>query len=44
MAQAYGLRWLFTKGISKDEAIQHTIISENESLARKVFDTVAIIA
>src|SRR5260370_17338291 len=35
---------LFTKGISKDEAIQHATISGNESLARKVFDTVSIIA
>jgi len=35
---------LFTKGISKDEAIQHATISGNELLARKVFDTVSIIA
>ncbi len=35
---------LFTKGMSKDEAIRHATISGNESLARKVFDTVSIIA
>src|SRR5260370_34239891 len=35
---------LLTKGISKDEAIQYATISGNESLARKVFDTVSIIA
>ena len=35
---------LFTKGIGKDEAIQHATISGNELLARKVFDTVSIIA
>ena len=35
---------LFTKGMSKDEAIQYASIEGNESLARKVFDTVSIIA
>ncbi len=35
---------LFTKGISKDEASQHAILDGNEMLARKVLDTVSIIA
>ena len=35
---------LFTKGISKDEAFQRATFKGNEMLARKVFDTVSIIA
>ena len=35
---------LFTKGMSKDEAFQHATFKGNEMLARKVFDTVSIIA
>jgi uncharacterized protein (TIGR03083 family) len=35
---------LFTKGISKNEALQRSTINGNEVLARKVFDTVSIIA
>ena len=35
---------LFTKGISKEEAIQGSTLNGNETLARKVFDTVSIIA
>jgi uncharacterized protein (TIGR03083 family) len=35
---------LFTKGISKQEAMQHTTLTGNEELARKLLDTVSIIA
>ncbi len=35
---------LFTKGMSKDEAFQRATFKGNEMLARKVFDTVSIIA
>jgi len=35
---------LFTKGISKEEAILRATLNGNEMLARKVFDTVSIIA
>ena len=35
---------LFTKGISKDEALQQAILEGNELLALKVLDTVSIIA
>jgi uncharacterized protein (TIGR03083 family) len=35
---------LFTKGISKDEAFQRAAYKGDEKLARKVFDTVSIIA
>ena len=35
---------LFTKGISKDEAFQRATYKGDEMLARKVFDTVSIIA
>ncbi len=35
---------LFTKGISKEEAIQGSTLNGNETLARKVFDTISIIA
>ncbi len=35
---------LFTKGIGKDEAFQRASFNGNEMLARKVFDTVSIIA
>jgi hypothetical protein len=35
---------LFTKGISKEEAFQHATLNGNEMLARKVFDTISIIA
>jgi hypothetical protein len=35
---------LFTKGISKEEAMQHTTMSGTEELARKLLDTVSIIA
>jgi uncharacterized protein (TIGR03083 family) len=41
--QEYALR-LFTKGIVKDEAFQRASFNGNEMLARKVFDTVSIIA
>jgi hypothetical protein len=35
---------LFTKGMSKDEALKHATLNGNEMLARKVFDTISIIA
>ncbi len=35
---------LFTKGISKEEAMRYTTMSGNEELARKLLDTVSIIA
>ena len=35
---------LFTKGIGKDETFQCASFNGNEMLARKVFDTVSIIA
>jgi uncharacterized protein (TIGR03083 family) len=35
---------LFTKGVSKDEAFQRATFNGNEMLARKVFDTISIIA
>lgn len=35
---------LFTKGMSKDEAFQRATLNGNEMLARKVFDTISIIA
>jgi uncharacterized protein (TIGR03083 family) len=35
---------LFTKGIAKDEAFKRASFKGNETLARKVFDTVSIIA
>jgi uncharacterized protein (TIGR03083 family) len=35
---------LFTKGISKEEAMQHAIFTGNETLAEKVLDTISIIA
>ena len=35
---------LFTKGISKEEAMQHATLTGNKELARKLLDTVSIIA
>ena len=35
---------LFTKGISKEEAMQHATLAGNEMLAEKVLDTISIIA
>jgi hypothetical protein len=35
---------LFTKGMSKDEAFKRASFNGNEMLARKVFDTISIIA
>ena len=35
---------LFTKGISKEEAMQHANFTGNEKLAEKVLDTISIIA
>ena len=35
---------LFTKGISKEEAMQHATLTGNEMLAEKVLDTISIIA
>lgn len=35
---------LFTRGISKEEAMQHTTFTGNEEIARKLLDTVSIIA